>query len=843
MADKMTDSSAPSTAGGNSRGEMREQQSLQEFIRQNDEERERLKTTLLTNERKQRQDTEYTIKKLSIESINEINYQRTNNWKKYDALVKSGILTQQEMELKVAKATAVEMRRLRLEETQDEIKTRIQSNKNVLADYRQLQRQKKSIEKQLEDKNLTQKDKKKLQQQLKDTQEQQEKNFGKGSKFFTTLKNTTKAMWDEMGFSAAARKQQGEIMDNAASTSEGMKQRLEANPYDVVAQIFTHLEESLNKLVENLSNAIDPLIETYTEYQSSIDARLQGSGQSWAGGNFGFGGISNTLMKAVGNNPYVSLTTLMENVSNAVEQGIAYNIEQRAFLATVSEDIATTFDAFNNNLLRIIRLQQNDTTAARLGLEASLTELFNSYFSDTSYLSDAADSVSSALTEAISQMGAEEGVEFEYVVQKWLGSLYSVGFSDSSVSAIADALGMLGSGDVSGLSGSSMQNLIVMAASRAGLSYADLLTGGLTASNTNQLLQAMVEYLQEIAESDNLVVKSQYAEVFGLTTSDLTAAENLGSTVSSLASEMESYSDTISELYYQMNQLPSRLSVGEMASNLMNNVLYSTAARIASNPITYALWEITDLIESASGGINIPSFSVMGTGFNLNTTATNLMRLGVVGASALGNIGTIINGIASTVYPANMLSALGITSDSSANAITRGSGLSRSTSGLSQSSYSSYVGNTAGSDYSDSVIAQAETSAQSTLDVKTAESTDKTITDIHEYMLEVMDPKLTSMVQMLGVMSGTKVSSGTTWGNFEDSGGAAYNATSVTISNIGETSTTGTNLVYMKSIDANLSALLTLLRNGELNVNANITNDTLSVKVDNYGLTSSRGGF
>ena len=149
---------------------------------------------------------------------------------------------------------------------------------------------------------------------------------------------------------------------------------------------------------------------------------------------------------------------------------------------------------------------------------------------------------------------------------------------------------MLGSGDVNGLANNSaMQNLIVMAASRVGLSYADMLTEGLDADTTNKLLASMVDYLQEIAESDNKVIKSQYSQIFGLTTSDLVAAENLGSTISDLAQVSLNYSGAVNELYYQMGQLPTRLSIGEMTGNLIDNVKYALAQGIASSPISYAL--------------------------------------------------------------------------------------------------------------------------------------------------------------------------------------------------------------------------------------------------------------
>ena len=69
-------------------------------------------------------------------------------------------------------------------------------------------------------------------------------------------------------------------------------------------------------------------------------------------------------------------------------------------------------------------------------------------FENTEYLSNEFDSVTSALIEASSQLPTDMGVEFEYIVQKWLGSLYGVGMSDETVSGIAQALGYLGSGNI-----------------------------------------------------------------------------------------------------------------------------------------------------------------------------------------------------------------------------------------------------------------------------------------------------------------------------------------------------------------------------------------------------------
>ena len=159
------------------------------------------------------------------------------------------------------------------------------------------------------------------------------------------------------------------------------------------------------------------------------------------------------------------------------------------------------------------------------------------------------------------------------------------------------------------------------------------------------------------------------------------------------------------------------------------------------------------MIEGLSGGINLPTLYFAGTGVDLNTTATNLMRLGIVGAGALGQVGTILSGL-SNIVPSTMLSKLGIGSE--VNRTIRGEGLNRKQSLKQQVSYSNIVGNSAGDDYVDSVTNQANSEAQKQLDIKKEESTDRTLNDIHEYLVDVFDYKITSITKMLGDLSGYK---------------------------------------------------------------------------------------
>ena len=492
--------------------------------------------------------------------------------------------------------------------------------------------------------------------------------------------------------------------------------------------------DDLNKTMERLGNVINQGISTYSKYQLGISARLQGYR-----GNEGdvFSQVEKNLTKAVGVTPYFKTETMLNNLQALVEQGIASNIEQRAFLQTAKDGIATTFSANDAALLRIIRLQQSDSTAARLGMEAYLTRYLNNLVENTEYLQSTFDNVESALLEASSQMGASQATEFEYIVQKWLGALTGTGLSEATAHSIAQAIGYLGSGDIGSLSNSNMQNLLVMSASKAGLNYSDLLTNGLNAYNTNKLLYAMADYMAGMSAGGNNVTKSQLAQTFGVSISDLTAAKQLSSSFKSIYNNMMSYSGMYGELESQMGKLVQRTAISEMISNVGANAKFSLASSIASNPALSALWQITDMIQGATNGINIPAVSVMGNMVDLNTTVENLMKLGVVGAGSLSMIGEIINGVGNTVNPAGILGRLNIGAESNTNTITRGVGLKASSAGLG-TSVSTYVGNSSSGDLYESTLNSANDSANKELSQKVAEA-DNPTKNIYDYMVDKLE--------------------------------------------------------------------------------------------------------
>lgn len=513
---------------------------------------------------------------------------------------------------------------------------------------------------------------------------------------------------------------------------------------DVLKQV--DWQHTFDNLFNSLTSGFDQIIDSYASMQLSVNARLQGSE------NEGFSRLEGRLNSYIGIQPYVKNQKLIENLSNLVNEGIAYNVEQRAFLQTISEGIATTFDATTDSLKRIVRLQQSDSTAARLGLEAFLTRYFNSMFENTEYLSSQFDNVTANLFEASAQMTSDNAVAFEYVAQKWLGSLSSLGLSSEAVQSIATALGYLGSGNISALSSNQpLQNLLVMSANESGtLDFASLLTEGLDASSTNTLLESMVKYLQEIASTENNVVRSEYAQLFGLSASDLIAIKNLSaSDIKNISDSMLSYSDSISELYAQVNTLPTRYNISSLLDTLWSNLQFSLGTDIAKNPALYALWEVTSLISDTTSGISVPTIGTMLGFVDLNTTLDNLMKTSIVGMSSLGMIGDIINGLANSILPSNMLTNLGISNSVSTRV--RGSGLGTSLSGLG-TSQEFYVSNSSGEELAESTLSSAKDDANKQLDILQKE--ENYLKNTYDYLTITFDKKMDIILTLLGINSG-----------------------------------------------------------------------------------------
>ena len=495
----------------------------------------------------------------------------------------------------------------------------------------------------------------------------------------------------------------------------------------------------------NFTTQLKNTIDDIGNAKSAIDTRLQGSKN--ARSLFGLGSYWDRLTEDINTkvalSPFITQSAVTNNIKALVGSGIAFNVEQRAFLETIKDKIATTFSVFDGTLLRLIRIQQQDSTAARLGMESALTAFLNNMYETSEYMQQVADSVRGSLEEAEALMGTKAAAAFEYQVQKWLGSMYSVGMNESSVKGIANILGQVAAGDISGINGQGAGNLVIMAANRAGMSIADILNNGLTDDETNILMNAMVDYLADIYNEtkNSRVVAQQYANVFGVTASDLKAAASLMSSTRAINSNKLGYSDMERRLEDMANSMWLRTGQGEMLGNIFDNLKYTIASSYAQNPLLYGLFNIATMLKDTTGGIAIPSFSVLGTGFDLETTVADLLLVGSLGGSLLGSIGRLAAGLQSAggFSGSAMLNAFGVLGNNANNTVIRGTGYGAlSQSGMTVTD-SGYIGNTSGSDVQEKAIGDAEANAEQRVAAKEEADNSVKLKDVNENVVAIFN--------------------------------------------------------------------------------------------------------
>ena len=467
--------------------------------------------------------------------------------------------------------------------------------------------------------------------------------FAEAKSLQTELKDR-KAIADAAQEQADADKHRFEKAEKAAKKDEERQKRKDEaeKKRQELQDRFTNVNVMSKKIEENLN--------TVSGERAKLMARLQGSTEDW-------GKAVDSVSDSIGFSGIVSKKSVISKMAELVDSGIAYNIELRAFLATTSENIASTFNALDGTLLRMIRLQQADTTAARLGMEATLTKLFNQLFNDTSYLKDASDAVSQAILDASANLDRDQSLEFEYTMQKWLGSLYSLGVSSEGVSRIATAVNYLGSGNYSALSNdSSMLSLLTLGGSYGGGKTIDqMLHTGLTADDTNKLLRGIIEYLSDIVRNQSSnVTTSAYADLFNMSVTDLRAFSSLTmSDIEQLYDNTVSYQTLVNETESQLSKISSRMSLTELVDNAINNAELSIATSIGGNAFTYATWKALGLLTDYVGEIKIPSVLAAGFGLSSDIDLLNVAKTGMIGfgaiSSLVGAIKSMSNGGASSL--------------------------------------------------------------------------------------------------------------------------------------------------------------------------------------------------
>ena len=306
----------------------------------------------------------------------------------------------------------------------------------------------------------------------------------------------------------------------------------------VINKVLEAIRGVLGAINDTVQKGIDQSIANQRQYLGPISSRLQSFDEK---NTLNYKELAYNVRNVFTNSRYINQQRLLENLSRVVETGVGYNIEDRAYLMTIADRTVKTFDVLDANLSRMIRLQQTDLTRPQMGMEASLTN------------------------------------------------------------TIAQGLNLLGSGNVSQLTGNDQLNtLFAMSAQRAGLSYAQLLTTGVSDDNVDKLLRSMVEYLQSIAENTSSeVLRNEYGRIFGgFSVSDLRAIQNLTPTdIGYIDAYSLDYKEAHKELNEQITKVASRTSLAEQVENMFNNLINSIGGQVAENEELYKNWVYSNIAE------------------------------------------------------------------------------------------------------------------------------------------------------------------------------------------------------------------------------------------------------
>lgn len=401
-----------------------------------------------------------------------------------------------------------------------------------------------------------------------------------------------------------------------------LQQNSESN--DKLIRILESVNRTISSSASSIINIVDRNITLYSQYMGKVTARLQSidanSGKS-------FSTVVDKL-STLGTSPYVSQKQLYENIDRLSSEGISYNLEERAFLASLSDKIVNSFDVGNATLTRLIRLYQEDFTQAMLGSEAWLTQIFNSMYEDTSYLKNVDDSVMSALTDVMATLDRSDALQFQYDVQKWLGAMYEVGVSSESLLSIANAINALGTGNASGFESSPSNILMNLAIARSDYSLADILTQGLTSEAINDILKSVVELLIDIKDNtSNQATLNAYANVMGVSIADIRGFYNLQQDITELYNQTMDIETAENEVQNQLTAIIyDRTTLQEKIDTALENIAVTLGMNIADKDGAYTKWLLGKALVSV--GSNIPG--MVGSGLSIAGYAD---LFGVLGAS------------------------------------------------------------------------------------------------------------------------------------------------------------------------------------------------------------------
>lgn len=410
-----------------------------------------------------------------------------------------------------------------------------------------------------------------------------------------TIGQVIKEISKDNGFFQSA----GEGIGGKISDKLGDKFDKIGTPLTKVVGVAGKILDVVVALRANINTWVDDAARVLSQNVGRINAALEGTGKTYESS-------TESMIEALGMSRYVKQTDYIQQIAQLTAAGVSFNVEQRALLETIKDKTIASFSSMDGHLLRLIRLRQQDLTATQFGLEAALRNTLNKVFKDSSYLRDMYDSIASAITDSVVISGAGDVTAYSSVIQTWMGAMYESGVDSSMVSKIANALNNLGSGNVSALaSDQDIQRLVLLSMDTIGMDYADILQQGLTTSDINDLLTAIVKYLTKIESNtkDNNVLTSSYTQLFGMSMSDLQAFKNLSKKMGSLTSVDTGTALAMTNYEIEKLQSTERTIAAEQIDNFFANTKFTFGNEIAKDTASYMTWKVSNLLMDISESV------------------------------------------------------------------------------------------------------------------------------------------------------------------------------------------------------------------------------------------------
>ena len=393
-------------------------------------------------------------------------------------------------------------------------------------------------------------------------------------------------------------------------------------------ELMKKIVSGIHSDLKSLGNAVQSSLNSLYEEQVRFNARTSSYDDA-------YGNMIKDISKLIGSSPFIKQSDVIKNLSEIANTGSNYNIEQRAYLATLAKDLASTFDIKGEELLRLNRLMRTDLSASRMGMVQNLTDALNQTFNDSSFMNSLRRSVAEGVMDATAQLSTGNGTDFEWAVETWMGALTSAGVNSDVINMLTQGLNFLGSGNVSAMSGNEqMQTLFALAASNSGgKSYSEMLVDGIDASDVNKLMSEMIGYLKDISD-ENKVVQSEYFRILGMGgLANMTAFKNID--VDEVLAIAQNSRTDINTENYSTSSILSRVNI------VKDNLITTMATDIGESVPKLITWILADTLDKVAGGISIPSILGLGTGVIMDTTVADMMKAGVMASTLFSVIPSI----------------------------------------------------------------------------------------------------------------------------------------------------------------------------------------------------------